>query len=95
MSDVFEAQKRFKKVLARLEKAVAKAGDNQGAALGTAERKRNDAVTELAALKEALEKVSEERDSLGVDNAALKKVTATVSGRLDSAIGGLAEILEA
>ncbi len=95
MSDVFEAQKRLKKVLARLEKAAAKADKNQGAVLGAAERKRDDAVADLAALKEALEKATVERDSLGDDNLALKKLTADVSDRLDSAIGGLAEILEA
>ena len=95
MADVFEAQKRFEKVLTRLEKAVTKADKNKGSALSTAVRKREDAVAELAALKEGFEKITDERDRLKADNLALNKVAATVSGRLDSAIDGLAEILEA
>lgn len=94
MAELETAGKRFDSAVTRLERAlsdVTRSG-SQSAAEWESERERLQA--EMVTLKEDHARVSRKCTDLQKRNEALRRVTDTVSGELDTTIHELAELLE-
>jgi chromosome segregation ATPase len=86
MSKISKAGERLEQAVERLEAAIAKSASS------TSERDQNLG-TELATLKADNERLSAALKVVEADYAALRKVTDTVSSRLDGTIGDLQSML--
>ena len=84
MTDIEAAKARLESAVGRLENAADKMRARQPASDETARLS-----TELAALRDERERLMRELDTIRADYRKLREVTATVSNRLDHAIGDL------
>lgn len=94
MAELETAGKRLDGAVARLEKALSNLASTGGQSAAEWESERERLRAELVTLKEDHARVSRECTDLQERNEALRRVTDTVSGELDTTIHELAELLE-
>ncbi len=85
MTDLEAARARLESAVGRLESAAGGMPGRPAAAAGDTEKLS----TELAALRDERQRLLRELDTIRADYRRLREVTATVSSRLDHAIGDL------